>query len=175
MNNILYTSTIKTPFGEMKAGVHNGALCFMRFMDADGEEHFTLFLHETGLREKKQRRMLHNKVQQQTDEYFKGTRYGFSFPVRLFGTDAQIRLWNLITCLRPGEEADPLLLLKRAGIKSNDPGLVHEACVMNPVSIAVPVHRVAGIRYARGGAKFKSLMMRFEYSSLSHNELRFAA
>jgi O6-methylguanine-DNA--protein-cysteine methyltransferase len=175
MDNILNTSIIETPFGAMTAGVNKGTVCFLRFKDSDSDEHLTLFLNETGLREKKQRLKIHDKVQLELDEYFKGTRFGFSFPIRLFGTDAQIRLWNLMTCLRPGEEAVPVQLLRRAGIKSSDIGIVHEACVMNPVSIAIPVHRVGGIRYPFGGAVHRKLLIEFEISSLSRNVLRFAA
>lgn len=175
MNNILYTSTIDTPFGKMKAGIHKNAVCFMRFTDADSDEHLTLFLNETGLRETKQRLKLHDTVQLEVEEYFQGDRYGFSFPIRLFGTDAQIRLWKLMTCLRPGEKADPMQLLKRAGIQRKDAGLVHEACVMNPVSIAVPVHRAGGIRYSIGGAAQAKQLFNYELFLLQNNELRFAA
>jgi methylated-DNA-[protein]-cysteine S-methyltransferase len=80
-----------------------------------------------------------SEVTRQLDDYFKDGSLEFSLPLHLRGTDFQIRVWQLLIMIKPGEVrsygdiADKLHTSPRA---------VGNACRANPAPIIVPCHRV---------------------------------
>jgi methylated-DNA-[protein]-cysteine S-methyltransferase len=82
-------------------------------------------------------------IVQQIDEYFQGKRREFNFPIRLKGTDFQIKIWKLVARIPYGTS----LAYVKVAQKFGDAKMVRavaSAIAKNPILIAVPCHRVIG-------------------------------
>jgi methylated-DNA-[protein]-cysteine S-methyltransferase len=80
---------------------------------------------------------------QQLGEYFAGTRSAFDLPVAARGSDFQQRVWREIARVPYGETISYAELARRAGA----PGQARAAGAAtgrNPVSLAIPCHRIVG-------------------------------
>ena len=78
---------------------------------------------------------------QQIKEYFQGKRREFTFPIRMKGTDFQMRVWKLISRIPFGTTLAYVKVAKEYG----DAKMVRtttDAIAKNPILIAVPCHRV---------------------------------
>ena len=78
---------------------------------------------------------------QQIKEYFQGKCREFTFPIRMKGTDFQIRVWKLISRIPFGTSLAYVKVAKEYG----DAKMVRataDAIAKNPILIAVPCHRV---------------------------------
>lgn len=161
MSNVLYLSSIETPFGKMIIGTNNDAVCVLRFSNKSGDRNFlTHYLNETGLISVNMKTPLHQKVEKQLTRFFEGTRTSFDFPIQLFGSDFQISVWEEVYKLELAEKIDLKELAKRVGILNLKS--VERACVANPVSMVIPSHRVEGFSEFEGAANRKLLLNRFE-------------
>jgi len=82
-------------------------------------------------------------VVEQLREYFDKRRTEFTFPIVMFGTAFQQRIWNLLREIPYGETRTYMQLAdaigNRAAIRA-----VGLANGRNPISIVVPCHRVIG-------------------------------
>ncbi|MGG1661605.1 methylated-DNA--[protein]-cysteine S-methyltransferase [Brevibacillus sp. NRS-1366] len=80
---------------------------------------------------------------QQLDDYFKGTRREFSFPVSMAGTSFQKTVWHTLTTIPFGQTASYSFLAKTIG---NEKAVraVGNANGKNRLSIVVPCHRIVG-------------------------------
>lgn len=104
-------------------------------------------------------------VTYQLDEYFAGSRTVFDLPLKLVGSDFQMRVWNQLTQIPYGTTTNYGELAKRI---DNPRGsrAVGLANGRNPISIIVPCHRVVGangdlIGYG-GGLAAKRWLIDFE-------------
>ena len=79
----------------------------------------------------------------QLAEYFAGNRREFALPLRMHGTEFQLRVWRALTEIPYGETWSYGELAKRIG-NPNASRAVGLANGRNPVSILVPCHRVIG-------------------------------
>jgi O-6-methylguanine DNA methyltransferase len=70
-----------------------------------------------------------------------GCRDGLGIPVRFEGTAFQIKVWELMRHISPGEVVSYSELAKRAGdIRATR--AVASACGQNPCAIIIPCHRI---------------------------------
>jgi methylated-DNA-[protein]-cysteine S-methyltransferase len=83
------------------------------------------------------------KVITQLDEYFKGERKTFDIDYTLNGTPFQQTVWNELTNIPYGNTISYLTLSKRLG-NAKAIRAVGTANGNNPISIAIPCHRVIG-------------------------------
>ena len=82
-------------------------------------------------------------VKKQLQEYFKGLRSSFDFPLEQTGTDFQKRVWDELKKITPGNPITYAALSKRM----NNPLAIRaiaSANGRNKLMIAVPCHRVIG-------------------------------
>ncbi len=79
------------------------------------------------------------EVIQQLEGYFGNGEWCFSLPVSKRGTDHQLRVWNALGEIPPGETMTYGELARHLG---SGPRAVGNACRSNPVPIVVPCHRV---------------------------------
>ena len=82
-------------------------------------------------------------VVQQIGEYLQGSRREFSFPMRLKGTDFQVKIWKLLLRIPYGT----LLSYVKVAQAYGDTKMVRAvatAIAKNPLLIVVPCHRVIG-------------------------------
>lgn len=101
---------------------------------------------------------IENKVllcaQKQLEEYFLKERINFDLPIKLVGSDFQVKVWNELLNITYGEVRTYGEIAKLIG-NENASRAVGMACNKNPLMIIVPCHRVIGknkrlVGYASG-------------------------
>lgn len=86
---------------------------------------------------------LMQKVIQQIDEFFQVKRREFSFPIRLKGTDFQIKIWRLLSRIPYGTSLAYVKVAQEYG-DAKMVRAVAAAIAKNPILIVIPCHRVIG-------------------------------
>lgn len=114
---------------------------------------------------------IENKVllcaQKQLEEYFLKERINFDLPIKLVGSDFQVKVWNELLNISYGEVKTYGEIAKLIG-NENASRAVGMACNRNPLMIIVPCHRVIGknkqlVGYA-GGIDIKQKLLDLEGS-----------
>ncbi|MGE5456522.1 MAG: methylated-DNA--[protein]-cysteine S-methyltransferase [Ignavibacteriales bacterium] len=105
------------------------------------------------------------EIKKQIDEYLSGNRKEFNVPIKMIGTDFQIKVWNELIKIKYGESICYQELAERVKNK-NYARAVGLANNKNPIPIIVPCHRVIGKRgnlvgYA-GGLDIKDKLLAIE-------------
>jgi methylated-DNA-[protein]-cysteine S-methyltransferase len=105
---------------------------------------------------------LMQKVIQQIDEYFQAKRREFSFPIRLKGTDFQVKIWKLLSRIPYGTSLAYVKVAQEYG-DAKMVRAVASAIAKNPILIVVPCHRVIGsdgslVGYSGGLATKRQLL-----------------
>ncbi len=90
----------------------------------------------------KETTVLKNAVRQ-LEQYFKGERQEFDLPIKLKGTDFQLKVWTALRNIPYGETCSYGELAKKIG-NSKASRAVGGANNKNPILIIVPCHRVIG-------------------------------
>lgn len=109
--------------------------------------------------------MLIRKTKLELMEYFDGKRRKFDIPIKLDGTDFQIKVWKELLKLPYGTTCSYLDIAKKIG-NPNGARAVGMANNKNKIQIIIPCHRVIGsnkklIGYA-GGIKIKEKLLKLE-------------
>ena len=104
-------------------------------------------------------------VYTQLTEYFGGRRQSFDFPYRLQGTEFQKKVWTALCNIPYGETRTYKEIAQAVG-NPQASRAVGMANNKNPISIAVPCHRVIGsngklVGYA-GGLDVKKALLELE-------------
>jgi len=87
---------------------------------------------------------LFSRVQEELSQYFFGARREFGFSVALSGTAFQMKVWEALRRVPYGEVVSYGKLAAMAGLTAGHGRAVGAAVGRNPVSIAVPCHRIIG-------------------------------
>ena len=100
---------------------------------------------------------------EQLEEYFRGERSKFGIPLRLKGTEFEVRAWQALSSIPFGETISYKEQAQRIGSVPRAVGLANGR---NPVAIIVPCHRVIGadgklVGYG-GGIERKRALLEFE-------------
>ncbi len=82
------------------------------------------------------------QITRQLATYFADPQQRFTLPIELHGTDFQLRVWNALIRISPG---NTLTYGELAGKLDSGARAVGNACRNNPVSIMVPCHRVVSV------------------------------
>lgn len=109
--------------------------------------------------------LLIRKTKLELMEYFSGKRKIFDIPIKLDGTDFQIKVWKELLKLPYGTTCSYLDIAKKIG-NPNGARAVGMANNKNKIQIIIPCHRVIGsdkklIGYA-GGIKIKEKLLKLE-------------
>ncbi|WP_320168121.1 methylated-DNA--[protein]-cysteine S-methyltransferase [Mangrovibacterium marinum] len=86
---------------------------------------------------------LQQKITDQLDEYFNGSRFNFDLPLKPAGTEFQQKVWNELNRIPYGQ----LRSYSEVAQKIGDKNLVRAiggANAKNPIAIIIPCHRVVG-------------------------------
>ena len=113
--------------------------------------------------------LLIKKTKKELMEYFDGKRKIFDIPIKLNGTDFQVKVWKELLKLPYGETCSYLDIAKKIG-NPNAARAVGMANNKNKIQIIIPCHRVIGsnkklIGYA-GGIKVKEKLLKLEKDNL---------
>ena len=113
--------------------------------------------------------MLIRKTKLELMEYFDGKRRKFGIPIKLDGTEFQVKVWKELLKLPYGETCSYLDIAKKIG-NPNAARAVGMANNKNKIQIIIPCHRVIGsnkklIGYA-GGIKIKEKLLKLEKDNI---------
>lgn len=105
------------------------------------------------------------EVARQLEEYFAGVRRDFDLPLRLTGTEFQVRVLKELQRIPYGETTSYSAIAKRIG-HPKAMRAVGAANGRNPIPIVIPCHRVVGSRGELtgfgGGLDTKAALLRLE-------------
>ena len=113
--------------------------------------------------------LLIKKTKIELIEYFAGKRKTFDIPIKLDGTEFQVKVWKELLKLPYGETCSYLDIAKKIG-NPNAARAVGMANNKNKIQIIIPCHRIIGsdkklIGYA-GGIKIKEKLLKLERDNL---------
>ena len=117
----------------------------------------------------KKETMLIRKTKLELIEYFAGKRKTFDIPIKLNGTDFQVKVWKELLKVPYGKTCTYLDIAKKIE-NPNASRAVGMANNKNKIQIIIPCHRVIGsnkklIGYA-GGIKIKEKLLKLEKDNL---------
>ena len=105
------------------------------------------------------------ETKKQLSEYFQGKRKKFDLPLRLSGTDFQIKAWKQLLKIPFGKTLSYAEQAEKIGDK-NKARAVGMANGQNPISIVIPCHRVIGsnghLTGFGGGIDKKAILLKLE-------------
>ncbi|WP_077610309.1 methylated-DNA--[protein]-cysteine S-methyltransferase [Clostridium sp. Marseille-P2415] len=138
-------------FGILKIGYTDTAIVFLKKVDEIDAQN--------------ERSALSDLAYDQVCRYLKGERRSFDFPYELEGTDFQKKVWGALCRIPYGETRTYKQIAEAVG-NPKAGRAVGMANNKNPVTIAVPCHRVVGtdgslIGYA-GGLEMKKTLLALE-------------
>jgi methylated-DNA-[protein]-cysteine S-methyltransferase len=153
----MYYCFLDTPIGELLLAGRNEALCLIGFpegpMRRAPEADWTC--NEKPFQ----------AAREQLREYFAGTRKEFDLPMRLNGTEFQLRVLEELQKIPYGETTSYADIAERIG-KPTAVRAVGAANRRNPIPIVVPCHRVIGSNGALtgfgGGLATKKALLKLE-------------
>jgi len=110
------------------------------------------------------------KAGQQIKEYFEGTRLSFDLPLKMEGTEFQIKVWNALLQIPFGETRSYKQIAEAVGNPLGSRA-IGNANNKNKISIIVPCHRVIGangklVGY-EGGLDIKEKLLNLEKEIIS--------
>ncbi len=142
---MIKTSKIKTPIGNMLTGATSNGICLFEFMDVEDR----LAKQVAHLEKTRSRKIemgespLFNQLKIELEEYFAGTRQTFDVPLDFEGTYFQEQAWNALIKIPYGETRS----YQDQANAINNPKAVRAvagANHRNKISILIPCHRVIG-------------------------------
>ena len=144
----------KSKFGIIKICTDNNKISFVKKIEKNNFNNNT-----TGKSE------LISKTIIQLEEYFAGKRKIFDLPIKLIGTEFQIKVWNELKKIPYGETRSYKQIAESIG----NPKAVRAVGLANnknPITIIIPCHRVIGsngklVGYA-GGINMKKQLLDLE-------------
>lgn len=83
------------------------------------------------------------EAQQQVTEYLHGTRITMDFPIRMKGSEFQLRVWKALQQIPYGSTSTYGTIATQLG-NAYAARAVGMACNKNPLLLAIPCHRVIG-------------------------------
>jgi methylated-DNA-[protein]-cysteine S-methyltransferase len=105
------------------------------------------------------------EVAKEIKEYLNGKRKKFNLPLKLFGTDFQISVWEALLTIPYGETRSYGEIAEQIG-NAKACRAVGMANHWNPIAIIVPCHRVIGadgsLTGFGGGVKLKRQLLELE-------------
>ncbi|MDR0293139.1 MAG: methylated-DNA--[protein]-cysteine S-methyltransferase [Oscillospiraceae bacterium] len=132
MDKTIYHMTIPSPLGELScAATAPGVILVM----------YTPYILPAGACTTGKPNELLERLRDQLDEYFAGTRRRFDVPVLLSGTPHRLKVWDALCGVPYGKTVTYRHIAETVG---SAPIAVGQAVGQNRVNILVPCHRVVG-------------------------------
>ena len=141
----LYSSRMKSPFGELVIGVSDKGLAIIEFDRGDFPK--SRMARSAEWIESREHT---NSVVEELREYFEGDRHDFTVPLDLRGTDFQQKCWRALLGIPYGKTRSYAQIAKAVGCPQGFRA-VGMANHDNPVPIIVPCHRVLASDGTLGG------------------------
>lgn len=149
--NIIATTTINTPLGDMFCAATSKGVCLLSFF---GQKNLEKQIEKIQKIFNAEAIPAHNKyfdcLQKELNDYFEGKLADFTVPLQLVGTPFQQDVWKILQSIPYGETISykqEAQLLK----KPNASRAVANANAQNMISIIIPCHRIIRSNKALGG------------------------
>ena len=161
---MIYTCTIKTPLGIMRAAAEDGSLTGLWF---EGQKYYP---EAAGLWQPRPEYPVFETLRQWLGAYFAGKMPAPDLPLAPAGTEFRKAVWNLLREIPYGETRSYGEIARKIAaekkIASMSGQAVGGAVGHNPVSLLIPCHRVVGSHgeltgYA-GGLERKAFLLELE-------------
>ena len=139
----IYSTEIETPLGQIIVFANMKGVCLLEFIDQKNiNKQIDKIVKIYGGIEKGTNPHL-ELLKKELDEYFSGTRYQFTVPLDVIGTDFQKEVWEELLNIPFGKTISYLEQAKKMG-KPKSVRAVANANGANKISIIIPCHRVVG-------------------------------
>jgi AraC family transcriptional regulator of adaptative response/methylated-DNA-[protein]-cysteine methyltransferase len=139
---VIRTAIADCPFGRLLVGATDAGVCFIGFAEPDAA-----LLGDLRRRFPRARLMADDAALTGTVravlDFIDEPREALDLPLDLRGTAFQLRVWQALTRIPPGETRTYGQLAEMIGNR-RAVRAVARSCATNPVSLAVPCHRVVG-------------------------------
>jgi methylated-DNA-[protein]-cysteine S-methyltransferase len=168
----LHFKTIPSPVGELKLVASDTGLAAILW-ENDNPNRVRL-----GLLLEAASHSLLLEAERQLNEYFAGTRTGFSLPLHFAGTEFQRKVWHALTAIPFGETRSYQQIAEQIG-HPDAVRAVGAANGKNPISIVAPCHRVIGtngkLTGFAGGLAAKAFLLRLESRTVTQDGFQLSA
>jgi len=145
------TAVLKTPLGDMLAGVTGDAVCLLEFDDRGRlERQFKTVCEIFGMPLLPGEHVLFGVLRQQLAQYFDGNLTAFDIPLSYPGTDFQHKVWQALQDIPYGQTMSYGEVARMAG-KPGAARAVGAANGSNRIAIVIPCHRVIAAGGGPGG------------------------
>ena len=162
----MYQSIYTSPLGPVYLWWHEDRLIYTSFDEAGGTKWLKKRFPQAGWGLEP----LAKPYQEDLDNYFRGRKIDFDWPLKLLGTDFQQSVWQEILAVPHGQVTTYKKISQALGTRAYR--AVGQAVGANPVSIIVPCHRVLGTHSFGGyggGLTLKRLLLELENVTLAPN------
>lgn len=160
------TASIPSPLGPLLAGAVDTGICLLEFAGGRrAEEQHRRVGARLGGTSSGSAHALLERLGQELNEYFRGSRRAFTVPLSQAGTPFQQRVWHELPRIPYGETRTYEDLARAIGAPGAQRAVGH-ANASNPIAILVPCHRViaksSGLGGYGGGLWRKRLLLNLE-------------
>lgn len=141
---MIFLQDIDTPLGKMRMGVANEGICLFDFQYRQSIDRIMARIHScSGYNFTDGHHPFHDVLQEQVNEYFRGSRRHFDLPLWLLGTPFQLRVWQ---ALREIPYATTRSYKQQSVALGSEKAIraVAGANGENGIAIIIPCHRVIG-------------------------------
>jgi methylated-DNA-[protein]-cysteine S-methyltransferase len=161
---MIYTCTIETPLGMMRAAAEDGSLTGLWF---EGQKYYP---QAAGLWEPCPEYPVLRKLRRWLDAYFAGKRPAPDLPLAPEGTEFRRAVWNHLREIPYGRTSSYGEIARKIAAKKKLPSMsgqaVGGAVGHNPISLLIPCHRVlgsdGGLTGYAGGMEKKQFLLELE-------------
>ncbi len=142
--NIIYTTYIETPIGNLYAGAVDQGICLLEFADRTilkSQIKLIASFLKKDIREENNQHF--DILRYQLEEYFRSNLEVFSIPMVITGTEFQKMVWNELLKIPYGSTRT----YKQQAAAINKPQAIRavaNANGLNRISIIIPCHRIIG-------------------------------
>jgi O-6-methylguanine DNA methyltransferase len=164
--NIIATSIIQTPLGDMFAAASSKGICMLTFYEQSKIDVQIKRLKETFDAEvMRAHNVFFEQLQVQLDEYFQSKREHFEVPLQLVGSTYEQKVWKILMAIPYGQTISYKQLSELIN-QTNASTAVSKATQRNMIQILVPSHRVINssgkIGTYQAGVEKKDFLLKHE-------------
>jgi AraC family transcriptional regulator of adaptative response/methylated-DNA-[protein]-cysteine methyltransferase len=151
MTDTIKFAWLETPLGPMIAGANDTGVCVLEFTDRRMlEQQLVTLRKRLGATLIPGDHQHLDRLREELNEYFAGTRRAFSVPLKAPGTPFEERVWRALSTIPYGETRSYADIAREVG-SPDAVRAVGRANGMNRIAIVIPCHRVVNKSGELGG------------------------
>ncbi len=163
--DMLHVYYSPTKIGKMLMGESNKKIVYIGFPGKEMIKKLSRFSQKNDFVIKLENSETIKRAFIEIKQYLEGKRKKFSFPVKLIGTEMQVKIWKATYNIPFGKVSSYSEIAKKIG-GGKYARVVGNAMAENPIPIVVPCHRVigkdGGLKGFGGGLELKRYLLELE-------------